>query len=129
MVDIDERKILEAFLEEVKELLETLNQRLLDLENSPEDSDVINEIFRLTHSIKSESALVGYKKISTLAHKMEDIFDFSILPVCPNSSFRMPKPLREMDKIIYPVCTLCRDHQRSGFVEGVKVGIRLKSEL
>ena len=75
MVDIDERKILEAFLEEVKELLETLNQRLLDLENSPEDSDVINEIFRLTHSIKSESALVGYKKISTLAHKMEDIFE------------------------------------------------------
>ena len=37
--------------------------------------------------------------------------------------------LWEMDKIIYPVCTLCRDHQRSGFVEGVKVGIRLKSEL
>ena len=37
--------------------------------------------------------------------------------------------LREMDKIIYPVCTLCRDHQRSGFVEGIKVGIRLRDEL
>jgi hypothetical protein len=37
--------------------------------------------------------------------------------------------LREMDKIIYPVCTLCRDHQRSGFLEGVKVGIRLRTEL
>ena len=37
--------------------------------------------------------------------------------------------LREMDKIIYPVCTLCRDHQRSGFVEGVKVGILLQAEL
>lgn len=37
--------------------------------------------------------------------------------------------LREMDKIIYPVCTLCRDHQRSGFVEGIKVGIRLREEL
>ncbi len=37
--------------------------------------------------------------------------------------------LREMDKIIYPVCTLCRNHQRSGFVEGVKVGIRLRTEL
>lgn len=34
-------------------------------------------------------------------------------------------PLREMDKIIYPVCTLCRDHQRSGFVHGIMVGIRL----
>ncbi len=32
--------------------------------------------------------------------------------------------LREIDKIIYPVCTLCLDYQRSGFVEGVKVGIR-----
>ena len=37
--------------------------------------------------------------------------------------------LREMDKIIYPVWTLCRDHQRSGFVEGIKVGIRLRMEL
>ena len=37
--------------------------------------------------------------------------------------------LREMDRIIYPVCTLCRDHQRTGFVEEVKVGIRLRTEL
>jgi hypothetical protein len=37
--------------------------------------------------------------------------------------------LPEMDRIIYPVCTLCRDHQRSGFVEGIKVGIRLRGEL
>ena len=37
--------------------------------------------------------------------------------------------LQEMDKIIYPVCTLCRDYQRSGFVEGVKVGLRLVQEL
>ena len=37
--------------------------------------------------------------------------------------------LREMDRIIYSVCTLCRDHQRSGFVEGVKVGMRLREEL
>ena len=37
--------------------------------------------------------------------------------------------LQEMDRIIYPVCTLCRDHQRSGFVEGIKVGIRLREEL
>ena len=37
--------------------------------------------------------------------------------------------LREMDKIIYPVCRLCRDHQRSGFVEGIKIGIMLAHEL
>ena len=38
-------------------------------------------------------------------------------------------PLREMDKIIYPVCKLCRDHERAGFVEGIKIGIRLAQEL
>ena len=75
MVYINEKKILEAFMEEVRELLDTLNQKLLELEESPEDPDVINEIFRLTHSIKSETAFVGYKNMAMLAHKMEDIFE------------------------------------------------------
>ena len=38
-------------------------------------------------------------------------------------------PLREMDNIIYPVCKLCRDHERAGFVEGVRIGVQLISEL
>ena len=39
------------------------------------------------------------------------------------------KPLQQIDEIIYTVCTLCRDHERAGFVEGVKVGIGLAQEL
>lgn len=38
-------------------------------------------------------------------------------------------PLREMDQIIYPGCKLCREHERAGFTEGVKAGIRLAEEL
>ena len=38
------------------------------------------------------------------------------------------KTLRKMDQIIYPVCTLCRDHEKTGFQEGVKVLIRLAQE-
>ena len=38
-------------------------------------------------------------------------------------------PLREMDKIIYPVCKLCRDHEKAGFIEGIKVGIHLVTEI
>ena len=37
--------------------------------------------------------------------------------------------LREMDRVIYPVCTLCRDHEKAGFVEGIKVGLRLAQEI
>ena len=35
--------------------------------------------------------------------------------------------LREMDRIIYPVCKLCRDHERSGFIEGIKIGVLLQA--
>lgn len=38
-------------------------------------------------------------------------------------------PLRDMDGIIDTVCTLCREHEKAGFVEGVKVGMQLKQEL
>ena len=36
---------------------------------------------------------------------------------------------RDMDKVIYPVCKLCRDHEKAGFIEGIKVGIQLASEI
>ena len=38
-------------------------------------------------------------------------------------------PLQEMDWITNPVCALCRDHERNGFVHGVQVGIRLAQEI
>ena len=39
------------------------------------------------------------------------------------------KTIREMDKIIYPVCSLCRAHQQSGFADGIKLGFLLSQEL
>ena len=39
------------------------------------------------------------------------------------------KPLKEIDEIIYAVCTLCRDHEKAGFIEGLKIGFRLSHEL
>ena len=38
------------------------------------------------------------------------------------------KPLKEIDEIIYAVCTLCRDHEKTGFIEGIKVGFSLFCE-
>lgn len=38
-------------------------------------------------------------------------------------------PLQEMDWIINPVCALCQDHERNGFVHGLQVGIRLAQEI
>ena len=37
--------------------------------------------------------------------------------------------LKDMDRIVYPVCTLCRDHEKAGFVAGMKIGVLLQAEL
>ena len=39
------------------------------------------------------------------------------------------KSLKEIDEIIYAVCTLCRDHEKAGFMEGVRIGMRLMREM
>ena len=39
------------------------------------------------------------------------------------------KTLREKDEVIYAVCRLCRNHQQTGFVDGIKLGILLSQEL
>ena len=39
------------------------------------------------------------------------------------------KHLKEIDNIIYAVCTLCRDHEKVGFIEGIKTGVALVREL
>ena len=39
------------------------------------------------------------------------------------------KSLKEIDEIIYAVCTLCRNHEKAGFIEGVKVGMSLAKEV
>ena len=38
-------------------------------------------------------------------------------------------PLEKMDEIINPLCFLCREHERSGFVHGVQIGMLLAQEL
>ena len=39
------------------------------------------------------------------------------------------KTLDEMDTILYPVCALCREHELSGFITGIKLALRLTQEL
>ena len=39
------------------------------------------------------------------------------------------KTLREKDEVIYAVCRLCRSHQQTGFIDGIKLGLYLSQEL
>lgn len=63
----------ELFREESFEQIESLNQQLLRLEKEGPAPDIIDEIFRVAHTLKSSSAFVGLDALSDLSHRMEDL--------------------------------------------------------
>lgn len=70
---MDTSQYLGMFLEESMENLQTLNEALLNLEQSPNDIDMVNQIFRVAHTIKGMAATMGFNAIAELTHKMEDV--------------------------------------------------------
>lgn len=71
---MDVSQYLEIFLDETKEHLQNLNTQIMTLEQEPENADTINEIFRAAHSLKGMAGTMGYKRMQTLTHDMENVF-------------------------------------------------------
>ncbi len=71
---MDVSQYLEIFIDETKEHLQSLNEQLLVLEKEPENAETINEIFRAAHTLKGMSGTMGYKRMQSLTHNMENVF-------------------------------------------------------
>ena len=71
---MDVSQYLEIFLDETNEHLQNLNTQILSLEQDPENNDTITEIFRAAHSLKGMAGTMGYKRMQTLTHDMENVF-------------------------------------------------------
>ena len=71
---MDVSQYLEIFLDETDEHLQNLNTQILMLEQEPDNMDTINEIFRAAHSLKGMAGTMGYKRMQTLTHDMENVF-------------------------------------------------------
>jgi two-component system chemotaxis sensor kinase CheA len=71
----DMREILEEFLIEADEILSNLDQDLIELENNPDDKDLLNKIFRGMHTLKGGAGFLNLTTIVEIAHKIEDIFN------------------------------------------------------
>lgn len=64
---------LRVFMDECQEHLQSLNSALLELENDPGNVEILNSIFRSAHTIKGASATMGFNKMASVTHAMEDI--------------------------------------------------------
>jgi len=70
---MDVSQYLNVFMDECQEHLQTLNQSLLALEQEPNNTDILNAIFRAAHTLKGASATMGFNKMSNVTHAMEDV--------------------------------------------------------
>ncbi|EPR13096.1 chemotaxis protein CheA [Ruminiclostridium papyrosolvens] len=70
---MDMSQYLQIFIEEAKEHVQSLNECLLQIEKDPEDKDVLNEIFRVAHTLKGMAGTMGYTKMTKLTHDMENV--------------------------------------------------------
>ncbi|MDD5448475.1 MAG: chemotaxis protein CheA [Actinomycetota bacterium] len=73
--DMDVSQYKELFVTESQEYLATLNEQLLELENDPDNLELVTEIFRAAHTLKGMSATMGYDQLTGLAHEMENVLD------------------------------------------------------
>ncbi len=66
-------ELAEIFIGETREHLDILNDSLLALEKNPDNMELINEVFRVVHTMKGSSAMMGLMKMENMAHGMEDV--------------------------------------------------------
>ncbi len=66
---------LKVFLEEADEQLKLLDEDFVLLEKSGGNSQLLQEIFRASHTLKGSSGMLGYEKMSQVAHAMETVLD------------------------------------------------------
>ncbi|MEF2231012.1 MAG: chemotaxis protein CheA [Pseudodesulfovibrio sp.] len=65
----------QIFKEEAYDLLTELEGALLELEQSPGDMDLVNQVFRALHTIKGSGSMFGFEDIAEFTHEVESVFD------------------------------------------------------
>ena len=73
MAQMDKHR--ETFKEEAYELLGELETALLELEESPDNKELIGRVFRVMHTVKGSGAMFGFDDIADFTHEIETIYD------------------------------------------------------
>jgi two-component system chemotaxis sensor kinase CheA len=100
MSGFDLTELLPFYLDETDEQVVLLNDALLRLEQDQADAKALQEIFRVAHSIKGSSAVMGFAQVKELTHNLETLFD----------QFRNKK--RALDRPALDLCFRCLDGLR-----------------
>jgi two-component system chemotaxis sensor kinase CheA len=96
---IDDEEILEDFLLEAGEILEQLSEQLVQLEQQPDDKNLLNAIFRGFHTVKGGAGFLQLNNMVDCCHETENLFDQLRNGHCQVSSELMDVVLKALDAI------------------------------
>jgi two-component system, chemotaxis family, sensor kinase CheA len=73
-MQFDKTGLVEGFIAETNEHIDTINDCIISLKNEPQNSDITASILRELHTIKGTARMMGYSSVEQLAHGLEDVF-------------------------------------------------------
>ncbi len=97
-IDVND-EILQDFLVEAGEILEQLSEQLVDLEQQPDDYDLLNAVFRGFHTIKGGAGFLAIDPLVEVCHRSEDVFNILRQGQRPVTSDLMDAVLEVLDVV------------------------------
>lgn len=110
---------LDIYISESREYLSALDQSLLELEQNPENYEVLNEVFRYAHTLKGMSATMGFGKVAELSHKMENLLDKVRQGEIDASSDLIDVLLEALDKLREMVNKIAEEGKEEGEISDI----------
>jgi two-component system chemotaxis sensor kinase CheA len=101
MKDIDFSRFADKFIDDAHNLLNEIETKLLELEQSPGSHDLIESVFRSMHTLKGIGAMFGFNLVSDYTHHLESIYD------------KIRNNQRELDTSIVELTLVSVDHLRN----------------
>lgn len=97
-IDLND-EILQDFIVEAGEILETLGEQLIEMENNPDDQELLNAVFRGFHTVKGGAGFLNLTAMVDIAHNTEDLFNLLRQGELSINASLMDVVLRSLDVI------------------------------
>lgn len=95
------KRFQDVFIDEANDLINQLEEKLLQLEGEPNDLQLVDNIFRIMHTLKGNSNMFGFQHLGEITHHLENIYD----------AIRGEK--LKVDRNILNITLQCVDHFRN----------------
>ncbi|MBF0350596.1 MAG: chemotaxis protein CheA [SAR324 cluster bacterium] len=124
-MDDDLKEMIEGFVEDSREAFDSMEEDLMAMEDSTEDPSILNNLFRVMHTLKGTAGFMGLTEISSLSHKLESVFDLVRQNKMEMTPVLLDFLLPAIDKLKELVFALVGEGESPDVTEIVKILVKI----